>query len=292
MAYIVQTEVKGHPYYYLVRNERTTSGWKKHKLYLGKTVPDKTTIERLSKKLEDRKGSKKRRIFKPTFLSPEEKKRLVFGRHKSFEEEKDFVIQFSVHSNAIEGSPLADSHAKKIITGKKMPKDATLRSVYETVNTEEAYHFIKNYEGDVSRRFLVTLHSILMHRLMPDSGKFRTKNVKITGAGFHCPTAERLDHETERLLSFYRFLKRKYTPVETAALMHVKFIELHPFTDGNGRLGRLLMNFILMKNDLPPVIIRKEERKTYYRFLEAAITVKDYTPFVRFIYAKIQEKTV
>jgi Fic family protein len=287
MTYIVQTEVKGHPYYYLVRNERTSFGWKKHKLYLGKEVPGKKQLASLGNKLLKKTGTRRIVHLKPAFLTPEEKKRLASARHLSFEEEKRFLIQFSVHSNGIEGSKLDNADTVKIIFDKRTPKNAALRDVYEAVNTEEAYTFIKNYEKDLSKRFLLQLHSILMWNLIEDKGEFRTKNVKVTGAGFHPPPAEQLDQEIERLLSFYRFLKRKYTPVETAALMHVKFIELHPFSDGNGRCGRLLLNFILMKNDLPPIVIKKDERKEYYSLLDKAITEKDYASFVRFVWKKV-----
>lgn len=288
MTYIVQTEVKGHPYYYLVQNERTSFGWKKHKLYLGKKKPSPHEMPSFEKRLAKKSHEKARRqTLKPTFLSPEEKKRLASSRHLSFEEEKQFLVQFSVHSNGIEGSKLDNADTVKIMFDKMAPKNAALRDVYEAVNTEEAYSFIKNYEKDVSKRFLLQLHSILMWNLIEDKGQLRTKNVKVTGAGFHPPPAEQLDVEIDRLLSFYRFLKRKYTPVETAALMHVKFIQLHPFSDGNGRCGRLLLNFILMKNDLPPVVIKKEERKEYYRLLDKAITEKEYASFIRFIYERV-----
>ena len=72
-------------------------------------------------------------------------------------------------------------------------------------------------------------------------------------------------------------------PVEIAAILHADFVKIHPFTDGNGRTARLLMNFGLMKNGFPPVVIRKEDRLNYYEFLDKAHVSGDYSDFIDMI---------
>ncbi|MFH1915784.1 MAG: Fic family protein [Nanoarchaeota archaeon] len=288
MTYIVKQEVKGHPYYYLVHNQRTAEGWKKHKLYVGKTIPDEKHLNSLKNKLgKSQPALPRTRFQRQQFLTNDEKHELSTIHHKSFEDETAFLIRFSMHTNGIEGSRLDAADTRKILTRHESPQGKKLREIYEAVNTEEAYHYIKNYEGDVNKKFLLRLHEIMMAKILPDAGRLREKNVKVVGAGFAPPVQQNVELEIERLLSFYRYLKKHYTAAEVAALLHIKFIELHPFSDGNGRVGRLLLNFILMRNDMPPIVITKDEKKEYFRLLSHAIEEKEYGKFVKFVFTHV-----
>jgi prophage maintenance system killer protein len=102
------------------------------------------------------------------------------------------------------------------------------------------------------------------------------------------------DHVEQLMLEFIEWLNsnqlQQAHPIQIAALVHYKFVFIHPFYDGNGRTGRLLMNLILMKFGYPPVIIRKQERLEYYEYLEMA-NQGDIKPFVRFI-ARCTQRTL
>jgi Fic family protein len=93
--------------------------------------------------------------------------------------------------------------------------------------------------------------------------------VYVRGAGFVPPDPEYVDKEFKRLMLWYRANKKRYHPVVVAAYFHHVFESIHPFRDGNGRVGRLLLNFILRKNSLPMINIKYKNRNKYYTALEA-----------------------
>ena len=104
-------------------------------------------------------------------------------------------------------------------------------------------------------------------------GIYKTKDnhvLTISGEIHYYTPATQVPTEMEKLITWYNESKLKLHPVELAAVFHHKFVAIHPFSDGNGRVSRLCMNFILMKNGFPPAIIRNEKRKEYYVALEEA----------------------
>lgn len=122
-----------------------------------------------------------------------------------------------------------------------------------------------------------------------ESGSFRRTQVYVGG---HVPPGP---HEIQVLMEeFSKWLNSEQAarmhPIRYAALAHYKLVHIHPFTDGNGRASRLLMNTILMQAGFPPVIILKQDRQKYYRYLELA-NEGDVRPFVRFI-AECTEQTL
>lgn len=299
MSYIVQQEVKGRQYYYLVQNARHGTRWVKAKKYLGSRLPGKQELRGyeadLQKKLDAKKKGRVQQIPRyfeyRKFLKNQEKSRIdhICQNGQSWINEDndiDFMVKFIFNSNAIEGSTNSLKDTRKMLKEEKVPRGKRLRDIYEAVNTEDAYRFVKNYEKDLSRKFILRLHEILMHRLRDDAGIFRDKPVKITGTEFIPPRPEDVEHEVRRFLSFYKFIKKKYHPIEQAALAHIKFVQLHPFGDGNGRVGRLILNFILMKNNYYPIVIGKKDQQEYYRLLERTHS-GEYEPFVRFVYDQV-----
>ncbi|MFH1072107.1 MAG: Fic family protein [Nanoarchaeota archaeon] len=302
MSYLVKQTVKGHEYFYLVKNQRQEHGWSKCKLYLGKQAPDNVRLRAYENELEAKARNPQRirtarKLQKHAFLSKEEISTLESTRKSSVPEinEKndiDFLIRFTFNSNKIEGSTMTLLDTKLVIEDEIAPSGKKLREIYEAKNMEAAYSFVKNYEKDLSRKFILTTHRMLMDHIIPDAGGFRKKRVKITGSEFLPPKPEDLDEEMDRFLSFYRFIKKKYHPVEVASLVHIKFVQLHPFTDGNGRVARLLLNFVLMKNGYLPLIIKDKNKEKYYTLLESTHEEKDYLSFIRFVYECLKEEYI
>ncbi|MBU1975116.1 MAG: Fic family protein [Nanoarchaeota archaeon] len=303
MSYIVQQEIKGNQYYYLVKNIRQENGWLKAKKYLGKNIPEKSRLQSFEKDLDNvlkAKISGKQPIKQPKYESIQFLKSLEISRIDHTREngtpkftpenDIDFLINFTFNSNAIEGSTNSLRDTKIMLKDEKVPNGKKLRDIYEAVNTEDAYKFVKCYENDISKKFILRLHEILMHRLLPEPGAFRKKPVKITGTDFMPPQPEDLDVEVDRFITFYRFIRKKYHPIEVAALVHIKFVQLHPFSDGNGRTARLLMNFVLMKNNFVPIVITRKNRKQYYELLEKTHGGKEYLPFVKFVYDCVESE--
>lgn len=297
MSYIVEQQVKGNTYLYLVKNARSDHGWVKAKKYLGKSVPDLSMLNEYELKLEEQlkqriaglKPPKTKKLDSIKLLKNEEISimeniRKSHEHPPSADSDIDFLIKFTFHSNAIEGSTNSLKDTKTLLKEETVPAGKKLRDIYEAVNTEDAYRFMKCYERDITKKFILRLHEILMHRLIHDAGSFRKNPVKITGSEWLPPQPEDIDAEIERFMTFYRFIKSRLHPIEVASLVHIKFVQLHPFTDGNGRTARLLMNFVLMKNNYPPVVITRTNQQKYYALLEATHEGRQYAPFVKFIY--------
>lgn len=93
----------------------------------------------------------------------------------------------------------------------------------------------------------------------------------------------------EAFINWYRADAQKLHPIERACRVHVDFVGIHPFTDGNGRTSRLLMNLELMKSGFPPVVLKVENRLAYYDALDKAHTLGDYEPFMALVCESVEE---
>jgi Fic family protein len=116
-----------------------------------------------------------------------------------------------------------------------------------------------------------------------ESGVFRKIQVFIRGVDVVPPRPEEVEGQFKELMLWYRGNKRRYHPVVVAAYTHTAFEGIHPFVDYNGRVGRLLLNFILLKHGFPPIAIAYRRRAEYYAALRAAVK-GNLKPFVRLLY--------
>lgn len=132
-----------------------------------------------------------------------------------------------------------------------------------------------------------------MHRLILKgiddacAGQYRDQQVFISGA-VHVPPAPLLiEEKMEGLMKWYGSEAQELHPVERAAMLHVIFVGIHPFIDGNGRSSRLLLNLELMKTGFPPIVIKTENRLAYYNALDKAHTTDDYIDFIELIKTEV-----
>lgn len=121
-----------------------------------------------------------------------------------------------------------------------------------------------------------------------DSGKYRDTQVQIVGANFIPIPPYLVKEKMEELVSWYK--ESNLHSIEKSSILHGKFVKIHPFKDGNGRTARLLLNFELMRNGYPPIIINKEERENYYRVLDVGSVTGNWKEFIKFIAAKVDER--
>jgi Fic family protein len=200
------------------------------------------------------------------------------------------------HSNAIEGNTLNLHQTRHIIENRLSVGGKSVIEHNEVLGLDAAMRYINQtllYRpfGEFRIKDILELHKRVLGFCDPiESGKFRTHQVfvgKFTPP--HAKYVEQLMIQFIEWLNSNQLLNEAH-PIQIAALAHYKFVFIHPFYDGNGRTGRLLMNLILMKFGYPPVIILKEERLQYYDYLEMA-NQGDIKPFVRFI-AKCTERTL
>ena len=166
--------------------------------------------------------------------------------------------------------------------------EKNIREIREVLNHKEAIDYILEYEGDITRKFILELHRLVVKetlekRLDNQVGRYRTLQVYIRGTEWMPPTPEDVADDMKNLLSWYTRNKQKVHPVVLSIYFHVGFEVIHPFVDGNGRVGRLLMNSILHKNNFPMVNIPNAQKRRYYSVLEKAQTDGNLRPFIEFV---------
>ncbi|CAB3751788.1 hypothetical protein LMG29739_01382 [Paraburkholderia solisilvae] len=182
------------------------------------------------------------------------------------------TLDWTYNSNAIEGNTLTLQETKVVLEGITVG-GKTLREHLEATNHRDA---IECVEEIVAKREALTewqiknIHSLVLRGISDkDAGRYRQGNVLIGGASTVPPDAVHVPQEMNALLVWYERSAALH-PVERAAELHTRFVKIHPFIDGNGRTGRLLLNFELMKSGYPPAVIRTQDRQTYYRVLDEA----------------------
>jgi len=278
MSYIEEIKSGKKTFVFLAKTVRVGNKFKKARVLLG-TKPIKNLDKvRRSKEAELEKKAKEleeQSYDKNLLLSDSEMAKLesLAKSYKSSIANFDpttkqkyldwFLTQFTYDSNAIEGSSVPLEEVGLILFDKVVPADRNLREVYEVQNHKKAFDFIGKYRGDFNLKFILSIHKRLMFDILQDAGKIRNVRVFVRGADLKPPKPEDVKSRLEGLVSWYKTHKSLH-PVVLAAHVHCEFEMIHPFRDGNGRTGRLLLNFILTKNGFPPVNIRNEKKRAYY----------------------------
>lgn len=178
-----------------------------------------------------------------------------------------FAVNFTYESNAIEGSSLTLKDVAIIIYEKIAVKGKDLREIYETTNTRDAFELIFKNQLDINEQDIIKLHKILTKNTGINEG-YKTIPNFLLGRKTKTTPPEKVKKEMNKIIKEY-WNNTKIHPLQRAALFHGKFERIHPFEDGNGRVGRLLINIILLKNGYPPLIMRKTQREKYFHALEA-----------------------
>jgi Fic family protein len=195
-------------------------------------------------------------------------------------------IQFVryVHgTTAIEGNTITLRQVEELFEHGITPAGKTLREIYEVINFKKLRDFLSNYRGDVSERLIKKMHAIIMENILEAPGEYRRILVGIEGSDYMPPPPFEVPELVKELVEWYRKNKRKLHPFELAVLLHTKFVLIHPFVDGNGRVARALMNFVLEKNGYPTLYIGLEHRERYLDAIENAVE-DDFKPIVDFMY--------
>ena len=284
--HIERQKRKGATYFYMAENIRKKNGWEKIRVYIGKDLSSsklrKTADNRkheFAKKVDEAKrladplfslvsAEQSEKIRKIKILHQKNRSKMPKMQYENYYEH--FVTEFTYDTNAIEGSTVTLQETALILFDKVVPKDRTLREINEVQNHKDALDFMLRHKVDINKNFVLKMHKLLMHNILwKYAGTFRDVQVYVRGAEFTPPLPRDVEKEFKRLMLWYRANKRKYHPVVVAAYFHHVFESIHPCRDGNGRIGRLLLNFILRKNALPMVNIKYREKGKYYEALEA-----------------------
>ncbi len=182
---------------------------------------------------------------------------------------EDLITRSTYHSNAIEGSTLTYAETYAILYNDNSFKieGKEPREIYEAINHKKALELVfKNLQNDdgFDERFIKKLNETI-NRDIKDTEGYRTIQVFIRGSEHIPPAPEKIPN----LMTYfvYNYNHDEEDIFTKIARYHIEFEKIHPFEDGNGRTGRLLLNYELLKNDIPPVVISKEERVKYFEFL-------------------------
>ncbi|MBW3014892.1 Fic family protein [Candidatus Woesearchaeota archaeon] len=274
--------------YYLIHTYRSKGKVKRLSKYLGSNL-SKIKLQKLRKKAEQQISEeiKEKDILGFELSKDEIEKYKRYERDieiKHLQNWQKFTENFTYNTNAIEGSTVALSEVRELLRGEDKPHD---NDEIETLNVAEAIEFIKNSKLKVTVAFIKKLHKICFNRTKRFAGKLRDVNVVIRdskGMVVHeGAPVDQLKLLLEELCTWYEKHKRKYPALLLAAVMHNQFEKIHPFQDGNGRVGRLLLNYVLIRHDYPPINIRLKDRARYYRCLHEYDNKNDIKSTLKFL---------
>ncbi len=192
--------------------------------------------------------------------------------------EEWFKIELTYTSNAIEGNTLSRAETALVVEKGLTIGGKSIAEHLEATNHAAALDFVKEQikrkPSDLKEKDILKIHEIILDKIdKENSGIYRRVPVRISGSAVVMPNPRKVQ---DLMDEFFRWLRKeeKMHAVELAAEAHYRFVTIHPFTDGNGRTGRLLMNLILMMKGYPPAIIRKNDRLAYIKSLEKPQLVK------------------
>ena len=288
-------------YYVLVHSVRKGSRVLQKTKYIGKTLPSKKRLEQLKKELIKTLSSERYKYLSAEDIEKIERKRDEYNRENkklsSLEKEKhfeNFMIRYTYDSSKLSGVDITLRQTYLILKDGIIPKNfKNLKTVREIENHEKGVVAITQYKGKLNINFLKKLHKILFLGVNDEvAGKLRSelkRDVKIGGTIYVPPKWNVLDNELDNLFKWYSAENRKLHPLELAALLHLKLISIQPFVDGNSRLSRLMMNWILWKRRYPLIDIRIEDLESYYDVLDKYQIEHNERPFVNYIIKKYLE---
>lgn len=197
--------------------------------------------------------------------------------------EEDNFLRWTYHSNAIEGNTLTLTETKVVLEGITIGGKRLVEHL-EVINHKEAIEWLMKdtREGkEFNLQTIKTLHYLVLKNIYEEAGKFRTMPVLISGASHTPPDALFVQENMDTLVEAFKCSKDH--PVVAAAKFHADFVKIHPFIDGNGRTGRLILNYMLMLSGYLPIIIHIEDKLNYYKYLDLACSISDYEPIIQMV---------
>jgi len=270
-------------YYYLQHSFRKGSKIITKEKYIGKILPK--DIEEIMEnfKLEFKKDLYKKLDSIKNNFQKEWKKLPESIKEK---EKEEIAIAFTYNTNAIEGSAITLEEAREIIHDKISP-NKPIRDVKETEYHSKVFLQMLKKDEKITENLLLKWHKGIFEETKPDiAGKYRDYLVRI--GNYIAPDWQDVKESMKNLINFIN--KRNCNTVELAARTHYKFEKIHPFGDGNGRIGRLLINSILWHFGYPMIIIEYKKRKSYYKALR-----KEEDEFVKYFvrrYLAVHKKKI
>ncbi len=183
-------------------------------------------------------------------------------------------IEWSYNSNAIEGNTLTLSETRMVLEEGITIKGKSFKEHLEVSNHHDAIEYVEQLsvnDNPITATDIRSVHALVMQKIDKEyAGKYRTGAVRITGASFVPPEASDVPILITELMDYIATNPENLPDIVLAVMLHHRFVWVHPFFDGNGRSGRLLLNLFLLRKGFPPAVLLKDDRKKYYDALKKA----------------------
>lgn len=269
MVSIVKRKRNDRTFYYLqhkIRNQR-----RQKEIYLGKEIPQDIEKIKYDFLLDFYREDW---IFKLEQIQRNYKKtRTKTPKSAQKNEIEEFSVRFTYNTQKIEGSALTLRETANLIMDGITPSSKPVSDMIETRLHQKLFLQIIMQKKNMSLGTILSWHKSLFGETKSDiAGNLRDFEVRISGSKFIPPKPEAVPVLLRGFFAWYKKNQRKLNPVELAALVHLKFVTIHPFGDGNGRMSRLMMNYVLNQFDYPMFDIEYKDRRSYYTALERAGT--------------------
>jgi Fic family protein len=285
MVIVKKRNLHGQEYYYLEHSVRKGKEVLKKEKYLGKELP--AGIDKIKRDFIIE-------IYKEKWFNDFDKIKFIYSKEQKImppssrtKEKLTFAVKFTYNTQRIEGSSLSLRETSNLLERGITPVQKPLEDIKEAEAHKKVFYEMLEYNKNLSLQTVLYWHKKLFENTKSDvAGKIREHQVAISGSKFMPPMPVELDILLREFFEWYRHNEAKLNPVELAALVHLRFVTIHPFGDGNGRISRLMMNFVLNKNGFPMLDIPYEKRNSYYTALERSQIKKDATPFLHWFFKR------
>ena len=220
----------------------------------------------------------------------EKRRPLTQGELERLREE--FLLEFTYNSNAIEGSSLTLQETAMVLEGITIDKKP-LKEHLEAVGHRDAFEYVKDLVSEnvnLSEKIIKDIHSLVLMDRPQDKGVYRKIPVKIIGAKIQPPQPYIVGIKMEELMRNYNNVDNKLHDIAKVARFHLDFEGIHPFIDGNGRTGRLVLNLELMKNSYLPISVKLTDRKNYYECFREYTEKADPSKMILMVSKYIEEE--
>ena len=285
MATVKSVRRGGGVYHYLVQTYRWKGAIRKRQIYLGTTVPQ--NLDSLRARLE-------KEVWQDTWFKQFDRIRENSRRrHRTVprsvveNERNEFVVDFTYDTNRIEGSSLTLEDTRNLLTRGITPTSRPIQDVIEARKHASLVHRLIQHPEPVNLQHLLSWHRELFGETKPDiAGRIRDFEVRIGNSRDIPPPPLEVRPMLIELLRSTNRNRAGMHSVQNAATFHFGFERIHPFGDGNGRVGRLAMNVLLAQGGFPMLNIAYGRRRGYYAALEESNRRENSRPFLRWFFLR------
>jgi len=286
MVKIITRKIKKNNYYYLSHSYRVGNSIKHVERYLGTSLPEIKDLELI-------KEGFNYKIFEKLWNPQVEEIKEGYLKHINLlpqpiqiKDLRSFGVRFTHNTNKIEGSQLTLKDTALIIEDNISPKNKSVIDIVEAKSHMSVYEEMIASEREIDWDLILDWHEKIFKFTKPNiAGLIRQYPIEISRSKYVPPVAG-VEDLLDDLIKWYRENKVSLHPIYLACIVHFKFVSIHPFGDGNGRMCRILTNYILFKNQYPMFDISYEMRQSYYNALERANLKDDKTVFINWFFTR------